>query len=940
MTEEDTRYPRLFGKYALIAPLAKGGMGQLHLALAGEADLKKLCVIKQIIAHLADQEFISRFVDEAKVMVKLSHGNLVPVFESGANEGQYFLVMEFIEGKDLRAVWQRLHKADRTMPLDVSLHIIKEICRGLSYAHNHTNLQLVHRDVSPPNVLLSYSGEVKLTDFGLAQSTLKIQKTAPGVLFGKLAYMSPEQARNETVDPRTDVFATGVIFWELLTGKRFFTPGGTQMEQLKRAANPVFERPSKIKKDLPPAVDLIATRALAPQKEARYPNAEAMRQDIAGLLAKLAPTIDSASVARFLESVYGVTIAEERRERGRLLERMGPQIAKLRRNEALDTDVLESPPEGIETLQNKDADPAAENTTPLPDLSNGTLLGDRYRIDELIGAGGMGTVYSATHMGIDRKVAVKVLHPVYSNMPAVVQRFRHEARAASKIGHPNIIQIFDSGETEQGAIYFAMEHLAGQDLAEALSEEQRLSIDRTLRIGTQISEAVGAAHKAGIIHRDLKPENIFLVPQDGQLDFVKVLDFGIATNAHLEESRKERLTNPGMAMGTPEYMSPEQAAGKGCDHRADIYAVGAILYEMLTGRPPHQGKNLLEVLTAKATEPVIPLRELRIDVPDSLARIIEWTLETNPENRPQEMGHLTYELNKLQTGRVGAVASILGLEDLAPKTAPPEPQPPQFEVGSTEDLSIEIAPVERATPHKERRTEPTLPLHRRFSFWSALLTLSAAVVVVAVVLAKRPPDQKPVATTTPATKTTSSAIGPNKNGQPAKVLAPQKRVRPNDGAPTTQHAALPQNTPATRPARPTNKTKDRPPRRRDTAPRKPARRSSASAWRAGRRHLKAGQYGKARAAFVAVRGRYRARALLGLAEIEFQRKNYRAAVRFAKLAVRRGGGWRAKLAQANYLFKLRRLREAIGLYQAVLRQAPSSVEAKRNLEAALRRQRR
>ena len=157
--------------------------------------------------------------------MRLSHGNLVPVFDSGQVAGEIYLAMDYVEGKDLRATWNRCAKKGIAFPVDVAAHIVKELARGLDYAHGFGDIKLVHRDVSPPNVLLSYSGEVRLTDFGLASSTLKLEKTAPGIIYGKVSYMSPEQARGETLDGRTDLYASGIILWELLTGRQLFPSG-------------------------------------------------------------------------------------------------------------------------------------------------------------------------------------------------------------------------------------------------------------------------------------------------------------------------------------------------------------------------------------------------------------------------------------------------------------------------------------------------------------------------------------------------------------------------------------------------------------------------------------------------------------------------------------------------------------------------------------------
>ena len=207
-------------------------MGALYLAAVGDRGLERLLAIKTVLPHLADAEYIARFRDEAKIVVKLSHGNLIPVFDAGQVDGELFLAMDFVQGKDLRAMWNRCAKKAVAFPIDIAVYILKELCRGLHYAHSFGDIELVHRDISPPNVLVSYSGEVKLTDFGLAASTLKLEKTAPGIIYGKVAYMSPEQARGEKLDGRSDLYAAAIILWELLTGRQLFPPGEEQPQDL------------------------------------------------------------------------------------------------------------------------------------------------------------------------------------------------------------------------------------------------------------------------------------------------------------------------------------------------------------------------------------------------------------------------------------------------------------------------------------------------------------------------------------------------------------------------------------------------------------------------------------------------------------------------------------------------------------------------------------
>src|SRR5436309_15239757 len=257
-------FPRKFGNDYLLAPLAQGGMGALYLAVAGDRGLERLMVIKTVLPHLADAEYVARFRDEAKVVVKLSHGNLIPVFDAGVVNGEMFLAMDFVEGRDLRAVWNRCAKKQVAFPIDVAVYIVKELCRGLGYAHAFPDLQLVHRDISPPNVLISYTGEVKLTDFGLTSSTLKLEKNAPGIIYGKVAYVSPEQARGEKLNGQSDMYATGIVLWELLTGRQLFPPGKDQPQDLlARAENREPPRPSKRAPRVPAEPDESCLKALA-----------------------------------------------------------------------------------------------------------------------------------------------------------------------------------------------------------------------------------------------------------------------------------------------------------------------------------------------------------------------------------------------------------------------------------------------------------------------------------------------------------------------------------------------------------------------------------------------------------------------------------------------------------------------------------------------------
>jgi serine/threonine-protein kinase len=272
----------------------------------------------------------------------------------------------------------------------------------------------------------------------------------------------------------------------------------------------------------------------------------------------------------------------------------------------------------------------------------GSVLGERYKILRRIGEGGMGIVYEAMHVVIEKHVALKVLREDFSSRPEVVERFRQEAKSASRIGHPNIVDISDFGETPDGLSYFVMEMLEGEDLANVLARERTLPPARAVAIALQCCKALGAAHAKGIVHRDMKPENIFLVRRDGEADFVKIVDFGIAKMSDIETAGApgRKLTKTGMIFGTPEYMSPEQAAGKAdLDHRVDIYALGVILFEMLTGRVPFVGDTFMGVLTQHMFEPVPDMHEVnpQVQAPGALPLVVRKALAKDPDERYRTM---------------------------------------------------------------------------------------------------------------------------------------------------------------------------------------------------------------------------------------------------------------------------------------------------------------
>src|SRR4051812_4789858 len=281
----------------------------------------------------------------------------------------------------------------------------------------------------------------------------------------------------------------------------------------------------------------------------------------------------------------------------------------------------------------------ASSTMPAVDPLLGQTMAGRYHIQRKLGEGGMGAVYLATHMVLEKQVALKVLHGEFARKPDLVERFMQEAKSASRIRHENVIDISDFGTTGEGLVFFAMELLKGHDLHEEIARArlagQLLPWERSKRIFLQICAALTAAHALGIVHRDLKPENIYLVDFLGEPDFVKLLDFGIAKLTEVADGDR-KLTRTGMLFGTPEYMSPEQARGDNVDHRVDVYAMGCILYQLVTGRVPFEAENFMGVLSLHLTQPppIAPAEVLDlIGAPRALAGVIDQALAKDRNHR-------------------------------------------------------------------------------------------------------------------------------------------------------------------------------------------------------------------------------------------------------------------------------------------------------------------
>ena len=300
-----------FGQYELIEPIATGGMAEVYRArMRGVEGFQKIVAIKRILPHLTDnQEFLTMFVDEAKLAAQLQHPNIVQIYDLGKIERSYYIAMEYVDGRDLRSILRTLEEKQARLPLGLAMFITSRLAAGLDYAHHKHDLQgtamaLVHRDVSPQNVLISYDGDIKLCDFGIAKAASKASHTRSGALKGKLQYMSPEQAWGKDIDSRSDIFSVGLVLYEMLTGRKGFA-GDSELSILEQVRSPRLIPPRELDPAIPPEVERVVMRALKENPEDRYQTAAELASDLGNILQVIRPTPGAAELGAFLSELVG-----------------------------------------------------------------------------------------------------------------------------------------------------------------------------------------------------------------------------------------------------------------------------------------------------------------------------------------------------------------------------------------------------------------------------------------------------------------------------------------------------------------------------------------------------------------------------------------------------------------------------------------------------------
>ncbi len=637
--EAEAELPRRFGSFTLLSRIAEGKRGDVYSALR-PVETDRFCALKILPPWTAARkEILGPLRADAPRVVKQVHPNVVPIYDVATVGDRQFFVTELAEGGSLDGLLRALAARRETCPAMHAVFIAMEIAAAATYLRRalartpetaRAPLRLV-----PRSVMLSVEGDVKMLFYGAA-------------LDQALAAASPSTLRESgsvalglirATSPAADAQAVAVLLGQMLTGRLTAAPMGNTPP------------PARMPK-LPEALDHLVRSALAKDPAARPRDCDELRASLAGMLRDLAPSgapaqATQATIGDWVRTTLGDARVGDRVQLGELaklaekLPAAGPsgdaggKVITLTRVD----DPGHAPASGVPGKQAGAPSGAlvpggsgAIRAAGAPvDLGPGTVIpGTRYRILSKIGEGGMGSVYAAEHVDLEKKVAIKVLRADLAPDAETLQQFRQEARAASGIANIYICDVTDFGEISDGRVFFVMEYLDGVSLARVLRETPSLEAGRAIAILRQVAKALGAAHEKGIVHLDVKPDNVMLVHRGKRGDAVKVVDFGIAGLMHLSGEEQE-------IAGTPEYVAPERASGHGYDNRCDIYGLGVTAYEMLSGSVPFHGKNHLTTLTMQVKEQPEPLRRRAPAVPTELEAVVMNMLEKDPASRPQTM---------------------------------------------------------------------------------------------------------------------------------------------------------------------------------------------------------------------------------------------------------------------------------------------------------------
>lgn len=747
--------PELFGGYLLHQPLAHSEVADVF---AGQTtgDFPRPCAIKRIRPELATlPDFGARFRDDAPLLLRLIHGGLVQVLEVGSVEGQHFVAMELIDGIHLgRLVDDVAHRG--ALSSELALHVGIELCEAVSYLQLRRREQYQSAELAPDRAwpleaMLSFDGVVKVIALGscgalrIGRQRLADVLTAPG-------YAAPERVLQQPLDSRAEVFSVGMVLWELFAGRRLLAadPEG----YVRGVLDGSWQAPLLTRPDVPSDIIRLIGQMLLLDPEARPGTLEQARARLVASLRRLAPDFGSGAVSGLLLRRYPKLIGQTHHLADTLMRR------------ALTVKVS---PAAHRTLSLGRSGAADRPRKPATELKpGGRIPGTRYRMVRALGHGGGAEVIAVQHIDLDRQAALKILAPELALQSEAIAQFRLEARTCSRIGHPNIVDVIDFGELDDGRFFFAMELLRGETLAARLDRLGRLPPGQAIGIFRQITRAIQAAHEHGIIHRDLKPENVMLIEKDGRADFVKVLDFGVM--AFAEDEHGERV-------GTPGYMAPEQLARAKPSRAIDIWALGATLYEALCGELPFGGESVdtYHAQLRSAPAPALRSRKGGRDLPPALERVVHHALERDPAARHPSAAD--FEVDLVRAQRQAGISSPWDDLPLPERLRDRRPSAPTArDPLATRRRRALIAAAATAATVLAGLALGYFGAARRSADQAAPETARATLTVATTTLAtgarQRPPDA------TPPTARATARLRPSATPIASATTAPRPRPRP------------------------------------------------------------------------------------------------------------------------------------------------------------------
>jgi len=707
-------------RYELRQRIGEGGMGVVYSAY-DRVDGRRVAV--KVLRGGSDHD-TARFEREVSALTRLEHPAIVRWLAHGTAEGVHYLVMDRLEGFSLA---ERLRLG--RLSVRQTLALARRIGGALAEVHR---AGIIHRDIKPSNVFLvgGVPGEdptqvgvdgASLLDFGIARATTSTTLTAHGALVGTPGYIAPEQVRGTSgpPEPSADVFSLGCILFECLLGRPPFTADTTY----SLLARVLLEVAPLVREERPEAP--LGLEALVEQMLAKEPKDRPSASEVVRAVSELESALPAGGAVDRVEAA--------------------------------------------------------------PGLFEGDVIAGKYRVERRLGEGGMGVVIAARHMELGTRVAIKLLgvgSGAAENRSGDEARFLREAQAASRIESEHVVRVLDVGRTGEGRPFIVMEHLRGVDLARRLLEGGALPVEAALDYVIQACDALVEAHALGIVHRDLKPSNLFVVERRDGSEILKVLDFGISKLTCPLEGAALALTATAdtAVMGSIAYMAPEQIeSSTRADTKSDIWSLGVVLHELLTGRRPFEGDGALAVAARIASASPRPVRELREEIPEAVERAITRCLSREPDRRFAVVGELGKELRE-------ARAALRAGGDASARIAAPTPQGPPAEAvpgaatGTVAKGARTPAPAQDGDLPREAAPGIAQPSGGGgIPRWAVMGGVAAAAIGVAVLVFRGRHDDAPGPSTAGNSSTSAAGVERPSASDPAASGPPSS---PAAGAPS------------------------------------------------------------------------------------------------------------------------------------------------------------